>query len=172
MSGTFLKEIGTTDHGIGTSALGFGGRFVYKVLPHVDLESEMIIWPNNQASTGTWIQGLFGPKLGERFERFGLFVKVRPGFIHFRKDPFGQAGSGGSTILGRNFAHTTDPLIDVGGVIEYYTTRGVILRFDLGDTIIKYGKRSVFVLPSLPPAERGGFRTDNWQGSFGLSFTF
>src|SRR5436190_2612761 len=133
MTGTFLKQIGSTDHGVGTSALGFGGRFVYNALPYLDLESDLIIWPNNQASAGTWIQGLFGAKVGQRFAHVGLFAKVRPGFMHFRKDPFGEAGSGGSSLLGRNLAHTTDPIVDVGGVVEYYTERGVILRFDLGD---------------------------------------
>ena len=54
MTGTFLKQIGSTDHGVGTSALGFGGRFVYNALPYLDLESDLIIWPNNQASAGTW----------------------------------------------------------------------------------------------------------------------
>ena len=118
MTGTFLKQIGSTDHGVGTSALGFGGRFVYNALPHLDLESDLIIWPNNQASAGTWIQGLFGTKVGQRFAHVGLFAKVRPGFMHFRKDPFGEAGSGGSLLLGRNIAHTTDPIVDVGAPLR------------------------------------------------------
>jgi hypothetical protein len=173
VSGTFLKQIGSRDAGLGTSAIGLGGRFVYPLFPHVDFDSDLIIWPNNQASTGTWIQGLFGFKMGQRFQRVGVFAKVRPGFMHFRKDPFGRANpSGGSILGGRNFAHTTDPSVDVGGVLEYYTSRGIVLRFDLGDTIISYGKRSVFVSPLQPPIERGGFRTDNWQGTFGLSFKF
>jgi hypothetical protein len=173
MSGTFLKEIGTRDVGAGTSAVGLGGRFVYPIFRHVDFDADVIIWPNNQASAGTWVQGLVGAKVGQRFERMGVFVKVRPGFMHFRKDPFGQAGSGGGSILGgRNFAHTTDPIIDVGGVVEYYTARGLILRFDLGDTMISYGRRTVFISQFQPPLDRGGFRTDNWQGSFGVSLRF
>jgi hypothetical protein len=32
-SGTFLKEIGTRDAGVGTSAVGIGGRIVYNALP-------------------------------------------------------------------------------------------------------------------------------------------
>ena len=73
MTGTFLKQIGSTDHGVGTSALGFGGRFVYNALPYLDLESDLIIWPNNQASAGTWIQGLFGAKVGQRFVQMRLW---------------------------------------------------------------------------------------------------
>src|SRR5262245_32116978 len=47
LSGTFLKDIGSSDSGIGTSAAGFGGRLAYGVIRHVDLESELVIFPNN-----------------------------------------------------------------------------------------------------------------------------
>src|SRR5438445_161177 len=118
VSGTFLKEIGVRDVGIGTSALVIGGRVVYQALPHVDLETDIIIWPNNPVMSGTWIQGLFGAKVGQRFERVGFFAKVRPGFMHFRKDPFGASAPGGSSLLGRHFVSSTERSIDIGGVFE------------------------------------------------------
>jgi hypothetical protein len=174
LSGTFLKEIGTRDVGVGTSAVGFGGRFVHKALPYTDFETDILIWPNNQATAGTWIQGLFGVKIGKRFDRAGFFVKVRPGFMHFRKDPFGASkpGPGPGPLMTGNWASSTEASADLGGVIEYYTSRGVILRFDLGDTVLRYGRRSVVLTQLQPPIERGGFTTHNWQGSFGLSFPF
>ena len=80
-SSTFLHEIGSTDSGVGTGpAAGIGGRFVYRALPHLDFESELTVWPNNPATSGRWVQGLFGAKIGQRFDRFGAFAKVRPGF--------------------------------------------------------------------------------------------
>ena len=42
---TFLREIGSTDSGVGTEAGGLGGRFVYRVLPVLDLESEINYLP-------------------------------------------------------------------------------------------------------------------------------
>jgi hypothetical protein len=173
VSGTFLKEIGSRDAGVGTEAVGIGGRFVYGATRHLDLESELIIWPNNSATAGTWIQGLFGVKAGQRFDRFGLFAKVRPGFMHFRKDPFGASDPRGRpSFPNRNFAHSTEPSIDIGGVAEFYLRRGLILRFDLGDTVLHYGHRTVVVSQVLPPIEAAGFTTHNWQGSFGLGFRF
>jgi len=172
LSGTFLERIGSSDHGVGTSALGFGGRLDYAVSRHVDLESELIVWPNNQATSGTWIQGQFGARAGLRFHRIGLFAKVRPGFMHFTEDPFGVTKPGGSGIVGRVPVSSTEPSVDLGGVFEYATARGVILRFDLGDTIIHYDRRLVQLSPTLPSIEAGGFTTNNWQGSFGLSWRF
>src|SRR5437762_2304298 len=171
-SGTFLKEIGTRDAGVGTSAAGIGGRLGYSLARSVDLETDIIVWPNNQATSGTWIQGLFGVKAGKRFDRFGLFGKVRPGFMHFRKDPFGASQPGGTGLLGRQRVSSTEPSIDMGGVFEYRTTRGLMLRFDLGDTVIRYGRRRVFLSQFLPEVDAGGFATHNWQGTFGLGVRF
>src|SRR5262245_12536243 len=86
---TFLKEIGSTDSGVGTQAGGLGGRFVYHAFSMLDLESEINFLPGNSATSGNRVQGLFGVKTGKRWEKGGVFLKARPGFMHFRRDPFG-----------------------------------------------------------------------------------
>jgi hypothetical protein len=173
-SGTFLREIGSSDAGIGTSAVGIGGRFVYRALPHVDFESDIILWPNNQATSGTWVESLSGVKAGQRFDKFGLFAKVRPGFMYFRKDPFGatKTSSASASPLNTRWATSLEPALDLGGVIEYYTEKNLIVRFDLGDTLLHYGRRNVFQSQGQPSQERGGFTTNNWQGSLGIGFRF
>src|SRR5438045_2831170 len=95
-TGTFLRVIGSRDAGVGTDAAGFGGRVVYHAVRFLDLESEINVLPGNSATSGDHFQGFFGVKAGPRWNRFGLFVKARPGFIHFRRDPFGvsKPGSG------------------------------------------------------------------------------
>src|SRR5262249_51327217 len=62
---TFLREIGTRDVGVGTEALGLGGRLVYRA-PFLDLETEINLLPGNSATSGNHLQGLFGLKTGKR----------------------------------------------------------------------------------------------------------
>jgi hypothetical protein len=168
---TFLREIGTRDVGVGTDSGGLGGRLVYRAFPLLDLETEFNFLPGNSATSGNHLQGFFGVKTGKRWKQGGIFLKARPGFIHFRRDPFGVPKPG-SSIFSTERATSTEPDIDLGGVVEYYTARGLILRFDLGDSVIHYARRTVRTSQFLPPFEAGGFTTHNWQGSFGISFRF
>jgi hypothetical protein len=168
---TFLRQIGTRDAGVGTESIGFGGRLVYHLFPAVDLETEINFLPGNSATSGNHLQGLFGVKAGKRWEKVGLFVKARPGFLHFRRDPFG-VGRPGSNFFSHERASSTEPSLDLGGVFEYYTARGLIFRFDLGHNVIRYAPRTVRTSDFVPPFEAGGFTTQNWQGSFGVGFRF
>ena len=168
---TFLSEIGSTDSGVGTLAGGLGGRFVYHALPVLDLESEINYLPGNSATSGNHLQGFFGIKAGKRWKKGGIFLKARPGFIHFRRDPFGVQKPG-SSIFSHEWASSTESDLDLGGVIEYYTSRGLILRFDLGDSLIRYARRTVRTSEFVPASEAGGFSTHNWQGSLGIGFRF
>jgi hypothetical protein len=168
---TFLREIGTRDVGVGTDSGGLGGRLVYRAFPLLDFETEFNFLPGNSATSGNHLQGFFGVKTGKRWKQGGIFLKARPGFIHFRRDPFGVPKPG-SSIFSTERATSTEPDIDLGGVVEYYTARGLILRFDLGDSMIHYARRTVRTSQFLPPFEAGGFTTHNWQGSFGISFRF
>jgi hypothetical protein len=81
-------------------------------------------------------------------------------------------GKPGGSFPSHERASSTEVNLDVGGVVEYYTARGVILRFDLGDSVIRYAPRTVRISDFVPPLEAGGFTTHNWQGSFGVSFRF
>ena len=165
----FLEEIGSTDHGVGTSTLGIGGRAVWHLAPFVDIDGEVAIHPNAGVQ-GYKLQGALGAKAGIRWSSLGVFAKVRPGLLYFSKDPF---GSGRAGVLPRtDWARSLDPSIDVGGVVEYYTTRGMIVRFDLGDTIVRYHARTVVVSQFQPPQHAAGFTTRNRQWSMGLGKRF
>jgi hypothetical protein len=161
----FLEKIGSSDYKAGTGAGGFGGRFVYRLFPYLDIDTDFIVHPNGGVS-GSRLQGFFGVKAGKRFGRAGLFAKARPGFIYFSKDPFG-ATEAGSTPFNTMWASSTEASVDLGGVFEFYSRRGPIVRFDLGDTIISYGSRTV---GTSPPQPAGGFTTHNWQWSLGVNF--
>jgi hypothetical protein len=168
-TGTFLKEIGTRDAGTGTSAAGLGGRFSYGINDYISVDTEVNLLPG--AVGKNKLQGLFGLKAGVRADKYGLFAKVRPGFMHFRSDPFGRSEPG-SSLLARNRTSSTEPLIDIGGVVELYPSDSMVVRFDLGDTVIRYASRTVRVgLPTLETTA-GGFTTHNVQASFGVGWRF
>ncbi|HLL76434.1 MAG TPA: hypothetical protein VK421_14375 [Pyrinomonadaceae bacterium] len=139
------------------SEIGFGGRFTVNLNDHLALEAETNFFPNSGRSaepraSGRAVQGLFGVKAGRRWEKFGLFAKARPGFVSFNRgsivpDP-AQSTSPFSVFNEKRATHFAT---DVGGVIELYVTRRWMARFDVGDTMIRYGEQNI---PNLfpPPA--------------------
>lgn len=72
----------------------------------------------------------------------------------------------------RERAHSTEPNVDVGGVVEFYTRRGLILRLDIADSIVRYGRRTVHISDVLPAIQAGGFTAHNLQVSFGVGIRF
>jgi hypothetical protein len=83
-----------------------------------------------QAGTQGMMQGLFGVKLGERWNRWGLFAKVRPGFIYYN-----QAWSGGPSPTTTSLSRF---VWDFGGIAEVYTRHNGTFRVDLGTTLVRY----------------------------------
>lgn len=63
---------------------GIGGRVTYNINRSIAAEAEINFFPQKQFllnADGNAIQAQFGVKIGKRFEKFGLFGKVRPGFL-------------------------------------------------------------------------------------------
>jgi hypothetical protein len=166
----FLEEIGSTDHERGTLTLGLGGRIAWRVWRFVDVDGEVALHPEAGVS-GRRVQAFLGSKAGVRFRQAGIFVKARPGFVYFSKDPFGAAAPG-STFFNPRWAHSLEPALELGGVFEYYTAKGVVVRFDLADTIVRYDARAVTVSQFQPPIAAGGFTTYNRHWSLGVAKRF
>src|ERR1044072_1643588 len=60
---------------------GIGGRVTYNFNWSIAAEAEINFFPQKQLifeSNGSSIQAQFGVKAGKRFEKFGVFGKVRP----------------------------------------------------------------------------------------------
>jgi hypothetical protein len=165
-----LERIGTTDHGAGTSTAGLGGRIGWRLLRYVDADGELSVHPRAGVS-GYRIQGFAGTKVGTWFGRLGVHAKARPGFLYFERDPFG-VGAPGSTFPRSAWAGSLEPALDLGASIQYVTPRGLVVRFDAGETIVRYTSRTVVTSPLLPPIEQGGFTTRNRQWSVGLGRRF
>jgi hypothetical protein len=108
---------------------GFGSSFTLNFTRNIGLDNSVSLLPAQGGSRGM-IEGLFGLRLGERFEHWGIFGKVRPGFIYYQEAMPGLGGDQ-STSLTR-FAW------DFGGIVEIYPNRRSSLRFDVGTTIVRY----------------------------------
>ena len=149
---------------------GFGGRVTLNLTENIALEAEGNYYTREQFSFpegGQMFQGQFGGKIGKQFDRWGVFGKARPGFVGFSRvlqNPLGvQVGP-------LSFVRRLYPSIDVGGVVEFYISPRWMARFDVGDTIIRYGEIHFPGLPSsftVPSVTR-----HNLQVSSGIGFRF
>lgn len=167
---------------------GFGGRFGYNFSKYFALEAEGNFFPRDRdIEGGRKVQGLFGAKVGKRFEKVGVFAKARPGFIRFAKGNFRDTLRCAIAIFPQPLAcfepeARTNFNVDLGGVFELYPSKNTIIRFDAGDTIIRLGARNVAAVRqpapgSLAPTLLVGFpvaaeTTHNFQGSVGFGFRF
>jgi hypothetical protein len=149
-----LRDLDTTDHGV-------GGRVTFNLADSFGVEGELNFFPQKRSDSliplladSTRTQGLFGVKYGMRSEKAGIFGKFRPGFIRF-----GEA----TPITGITTPSITQFAFDFGGVFELYPSRSVALRFDVGDTVIRF---------SNPRLVSDTFYSNNLQISTGVAFRF
>jgi hypothetical protein len=131
---------------------GGGARFTYNPINNIGVEAEVNAFPRDHREptffglSGRNFQTQFGVKAGKRFKKLGLFGKLRPGFVSFSKVShlvststidFGgrQFTIGHFEEKGARFFST-----DLGGVVEFYPSRRLVTRIDVGDTVIRYGE--------------------------------
>ncbi|MEK6282351.1 MAG: outer membrane beta-barrel protein [Acidobacteriota bacterium] len=174
----------------GVTEPGFGGRFTYNINDRLAVEAEMNFFPKERRveevifgfggevlQGGHKTQGLFGIKAGARKKRIGVFGKVRPGFVHFSR--FEREGF--ACILEvqcppnppPRFSET-DFALDLGGVVELYPARRVVVRLDIGDTIIHSNSGELIVLPGsrqFPNGTRRSVRNAVRSTSHNLQFS-
>jgi hypothetical protein len=132
------------------SQRGVGGRVTINLTDHISIEGEINTFPNNFRITIPQLtnivrrdltrdrvdQFLFGVKLGGRSEHWGIFAKVRPGYVRSKLED--EISGNANPTLNTLFRTTSGFALDWGGVLEFYPSRHTMLRFDLGDTIIRY----------------------------------
>ena len=135
---------------------GFGGRFTYNQTKNIAFEAEGNFFPERREVPGVpdghIFQAQFGVKAGKRCEKVGFFGKLRPGFVTFTKS---SHFTGFRSVFAFHPSRGRDVLLDepqfrtgqatyfstdVGGVVEFYPSRRIVTRFDIGDTIIRYGE--------------------------------
>lgn len=123
---------------------GIGGRVAYNFNRSIAAEAEINFFPQKQlifTSDGRTIQAQFGVKVGKRFEKFGVFGKVRPGFLSVDRVISFVPGSQGFPPNNIKIERETFFTTDFGGVLELYPSRRMVVRFDAGDTVIRHPAR-------------------------------
>ena len=138
----------------GKSEPGFGGRLTYNLNKHVALEAAGYFFPRKcqfcaGQQNGRISEGLFGVKAGKRFEKWGIFGKARPGLISFSDGKFNivpitvnpPTGVGAFPFQFVTNRLTT-PAVDLGAVLEFYPTKRIVTRIDLGNTLIHYSPQT------------------------------
>lgn len=128
--------------------VGVGGRLTYNLNSHFALEAEVNFFPRNYRKVrtnftgGRLTEGLFGLKAGIRRNKFGIFGKIRPGFMSSGRAEIAHFPTGNGPDRQNPFGfedmRATQFALDLGGVFELYPSRRTILRFDVGDTIVRY----------------------------------
>jgi outer membrane protein with beta-barrel domain len=165
---TFLRTFGFNLEDIGgpnlnSSDSGVGGRVTFNLNDNISLEGEYNVFPQDRINLGNLSsinsnksQLLLGGKYGMRSEKFGIFGKIRPGFVRFS-----QGDQGALNIV----AASSETLLalDIGGVFEIYPARNISFRFDIGNTLIRYTNPNVFPESSFQ---------SNLQLGTGVAFRF
>jgi hypothetical protein len=133
-----LLHLPRNQRGFDRTAMGGGARATFNLNAGVALEGEVNFYPELNSNPiileSQAVVGLFGVKAGWRSEKMGVFGKVRPGVLHFDEkiDPTIVFIVPPPVPQNPHFA------LDLGGVLELYPSRRFVVRFDLGDTIIRF----------------------------------
>ena len=151
---------------------------------HFALDGSFSWFPKNTIGKNA-MTGLFGVKAGTRTERFGLFAKVRPGFLTFdnalREEKIlitpGPLGIPLGSVSSLRFGRLTQRALDLGGVVEYYPARHWAFRWDMGDTLVfqEKGPTINFIgvgIPVGPPFAQRNFGSNHFQFNTGVHYRF
>jgi hypothetical protein len=133
-----LSGIETTDAGIGAWA-------GWRVRDALALEAATDVFLTGRHDVprgGRKVLALFGPKIGWRAARMGIFGKSRAGFARV-----GEGRQFGICILifpppESCYLSETRLAFDLGGVIEVYASPRITLRADVGDIVSRLGRSS------------------------------
>jgi hypothetical protein len=149
----------------------FGGRFTWNLKPFFAIEFEAAASPFQTPNLTTAYQGgnifqvFAGAKAGKRWNKFGVFAKFRPGL-----NSYSQVIRGHSQGMSLPSGRRIDPCFDVGGVLEFYVSRRLLIRYDAGDTIIDYRSSSLSNPTTTLPVP--GATKNNFQISTAVLFRF
>ena len=147
--------------------VGLGGRLSYRLTSLIGVEGELNVFPAKLTGEGDYVsghggnhfsghfsgyraEGLFGVTIGPRLEKFGLFGRLRPGFVRFGETPgpfvciSAILGTTGPPVIypqplecSLAEGHTVFAL-DFGGGIELFATERTTFRLDVGDRVLRY----------------------------------
>jgi hypothetical protein len=157
------------------TSVGLGGRFTYNLAHWAAVEAEGIFTPADNVKVGIGLpdfelsyerrrlEMFFGPKLGMRGDKFGVFGRVRPGFTQLSNRGVGCAGTFCALALIALPEYRTELAVDIGGGVEFFPSRRTVARLDLGDTVIRHRSQA-------PPCRE--CTSHNFASRLGFGFRF
>jgi Outer membrane protein beta-barrel domain len=159
-SAMILEREGTED-GVRTEP-GFGGYASYQFYHVLYFDGSVLYFARDTNSAGAHdggkiLQGEFGIKGGIRRNHFGIFGKVRPGF-HSYSDALSSATDTGMGSTIYTYDRSTNFVLDLGGILEFYPNEKGTLRLEAGDTHVYFGTRDVNLYGTVTPVDGGKLR--------------
>ena len=110
-------------------SLGLGGHFGFNFNQYVSVDTDLSGYNFGGDHLNT-VVGLFGVRAGYTSRQFGIYAKLRPGFIHFPSSP---------ELLPPVRRPATHFAFDTGFVMVRYFENHTYLRFEFGRTFVNYG---------------------------------
>ncbi len=152
---------------------GIGGRATYHLTDRAAIEGEFNFFLSNDHEVlkgGRKIQGLFGVTYKvASFNGISIRAKARPGFVRFQESvvrPEAQCIAVFPPAEGC-YDPSTSFAFDLGGIVEAPITPRIGVRFDIGDTMVRWPDGSIG-----GNGEGEGKLRHNLQVGGGVSFRF
>jgi hypothetical protein len=145
---------------------GLGANFDYRISRRFGFDSEINLFPGSWGIRGKsrTVEGLFGIRYGFRQQKWGVFAKLRPGFVYYDK----ARPELNSQLLG----NLTRFAFDVGQSFEYYPSRRSTFRLDIGTTFVRYLRDNHDPTAMFPLSSRYFITQGNFQFSSGYILRF
>ncbi len=121
---------------------GVGGRFGVNASEMLAFEAEVDHFPQDKYAEGKKTLSLFGVKIGTRTDSAGLFARIRPGFIKFGNELVGGTNCDPLNPTSTCYAAQNHFALDIGGGFEFFPTHKTVVRFDIGNLLIRYSGQS------------------------------
>ena len=162
---------------IDSSDAGVGMRMGFNINEHLAVEAEGSYFRRydlGNTSLEDKAQGLIGVKAGKRGRWFGGFGKLRAGAIDF---PSLKMLRVGCPLISDTLRCAEDPrgggrfALDAGAVLEFYPVRRIIVRADVGDTMIRFKNDRLLNERGDRVRVPDGF-SHNFQFTLGVGFRF
>jgi hypothetical protein len=164
---------------------GVGARFTFNFNRSLAFEAAGYLFPDDCHScshNGRMSEIVAGAKIGKRFEKWGIFAKARPGVVSFSRGESNPVvvTPGGLFPFEVEVNRITSFATDLGGVLEFYPSRKIVTRFDVGDTIIHFRQRTINAIVINPFTREISFfpiinparTTHNFQFTASVGFRF
>ena len=133
------------------TTVGIGGRLTFDLTRWIAIDGELNLFPDDDLSLGPGTggnltagliyhrrrtDGFAGLRLGSRFDRVGVFARVRPGFSQLTDQGIECNGDVCALILLAVPEYRTAFALDLGGGLEFHSTPRTVARVDVGDVMI------------------------------------